>query len=331
MKLETPATVLSSGYVALDVIVDGDAMGHRAGGTAANVAANLTFLGWRSQLAALLGSDPAGGRLRGDLVHAGVGTDHVTAEPGAVTPVVVHEVLATSHRFRFGCPECGRRFPRHRPVSVDHAERVTGSVYPDVFFFDRVSASTLLMAQAVRERGGLVVFEPATRGREHQFSMALQLAHIVKLSADRLEVLQDRLAGHREARQIHVLTNGGSGAAWRLGDADWRRVPGFAANVVDAGGAGDWTTAALLAFMPTLQPEDVVTLNLDEVLRISQAVAAISCGARGARGISQVMTREELLKAAGTLLEDFAPPAPPTNQLRKSRRTASCGACLAAA
>lgn len=329
LSLGAAASILSSGYAALDVIVDGEAMGHRAGGTAVNVAANLAYLGWGSEVTAILGDDPAGRRLRGDLTRAGVGTEFLTTEPDATTPVVVHEVLPQTHRFRFGCPACGRRFPRYRSISTEHAKWVSDLVHPDVFFFDRVSAGTLFLADAVRERGGLVVFEPATRGRAHHFAQALQLAHIVKLSDERLEALGDRYDGRTRSGQVHILTNGGSGATWRLGHKAWTTVPGFSMDIVDAGGAGDWTTAGLLASMPSLEPEGLVDVNFDHALRVSQAIAALSCRSRGARGISQALTRSQLLSEATRLLCDGTPARPPSQRLRPSRRAAACSACLA--
>lgn len=328
--LATTGTILSSGYTTLDVILDGTEIGHRAGGTAANVAANLAFFGWEAHLAAVIGTDPAGKHLASDLVRAGVGTSHLVRQPDATTPVVIHEILSASHRFRFGCPVCGRRFPRHRPVPPDHAIQIGASVEADVFFFDRVSLGTLEIAARVRERGGLVVFEPATRGRADQFEAALNHAHIVKLSKERMHAFEDRLSPPK-GRQVQVLTNGGQGAAWRVGGTRWRSVPGFRASVVDAGGAGDWTTAAMLTAIPSLQPAELLEVDFAQVLKVSQAVGALSCGAAGARGISQVMTRAALIAAVEQLLGDLSPSSPPVNSLRRSRRGAACSACLAGA
>jgi len=326
--LTTKGSLLSSGYVALDVILDGQDLGHRAGGTAANVAANLSFLGWKAQIAAVVGSDPAGQHLKSDLTKAKVDVQHVIKQENATTPVVIHEILSDGHRFRFGCPECGRRFPRHRPIGRNYAQGITEKNSVDVFFFDRVSLGTLVLAEAVREKGGLVVFEPATKGRPDQFRRALECAHIVKMSHERLNAFQGLIKGP-ERTQLHVLTNGGGGAEWRLGGSRWRHVPGFELDVVDAGGAGDWTTAAMLASLPSLDPAGFPEVDFAGVLRTSQAVAALSCQARGARGLSQVFTLMSLTAAVDRLLGDRPPNTNGKSTLRRSRRIAECTACLA--
>lgn len=329
--LSTEGTVLSSGYVALDVILEGGALGHRAGGTAANLAADLAFFGWSSTVAALIGDDPAGQHLVADLHRAGVDTSAILRDSGATTPVVIHEILDRSHRYRFGCPTCGRKFPRYRPVPRERARSVAVDTQPDVFFFDRVSLSTLTMADFVRESGGLVVFEPSTRGRSELFGRALDVAHVVKVSHERAVALTDRLGGESRPGQLQLVTHGSDGVTWRRGSGALHRVAGYEVTPVDTGGAGDWTTAAWLASLPSHEPDVLSEIDLTGSLRIAQAIAAISCTAAGARGITQVMNQDELVAAARDLMSRREPARPKANRLRRSRREAGCRQCLAAA
>ena len=97
-------SVLSSGLVALDVIRAPKGTCLRAGGTAANVAAILSFLGWRSAIIGRIGDDDAGPLVERDLRAAGVDTSHVDLSKEVGTPLVVHEIHETGHRFR-----CGRQ------------------------------------------------------------------------------------------------------------------------------------------------------------------------------------------------------------------------------
>lgn len=328
--LSTTGSILSAGFVALDVIIQQEYLGHAAGGTAGNVAANLSFFGWRSAVAGVIGGDPAGHHLVADLSAAGVDVSNLQTVPDASTPVVIHEILTDTHRFRFGCPRCGRRFPRSRPLGVAAASTLVLGPTPDVFFFDRVSAAALLIAHHVHELGGLVVFEPATPGRNGYFQRAMELAHLVKYSDHAERGLGDLL--RPSALQLHVRTEGAAGASWRKGNGPWRRSPAMPdLDVVDAGGAGDWTTAALLASLGTLKPAAMLELDLTGPLSAAQAVAALSCRSVGARGLASDLTRDEVTYAVRELVGPRPAVAKRRATLAQARRRASCGACLAGA
>lgn len=165
-----------------------DGLGHSAGGTAGNVAANLAYFGWDAAAVALHGDDPAGDHLRADLTRAGVSSRGLLRRPDYTTPLVIHEVAKGKHRFRFGCHECGRKFAQFRAIPNDAAERLVADDHlPDVLFLDRVSAAALILAERVRDGGGLVVFEPSMPGDRPRFRRLVEIAHLVKFSADRLD------------------------------------------------------------------------------------------------------------------------------------------------
>src|SRR6266496_3673626 len=101
--------IVCLGYVALDLIVDSSSgrVTHRAGGTAANVASALSYLGRSSVLVARLGDDERGRFITDDLARDGVDTTHVRIEGGVETPAVVHGIERDgSHTFAFQCPTC---------------------------------------------------------------------------------------------------------------------------------------------------------------------------------------------------------------------------------
>lgn len=326
--LSTRGTLLTTGFVTLDVILDGARVGHRAGGTAGNVAANLAFLGWKTSVAALVGQDPAGRRLQHDLRRSGVDTSHLVVRDDVVTPVVIHEVFDGGHRFRFGCPTCGRRFPRHRPIPNDMARTLLARQLPSVFFFDRASRAAIAIAEAVRDTGGLVMFEPGTRGHEQSFKRALDLAHIIKFSHDKKHQFEDALSAPRSG-QLQIMTAGERGAFWRR-TRTWHRVAGIESTIVDAGGAGDWTTAGILASMQSLRPDAIAVTDTDYLLRWGQALGVLSCGVIGARGLSSVMSPKEVVEAASKLVERERTTPANNHRLRASRRQAECPACLSA-
>lgn len=322
--------VLSVGYVVLDVLVHRNGLGHSAGGTAGNVAANLSYFGWDATTAALHGDDPAGDHLRADLVKAGVSSRGLLRRKDFTTPVVIHEVSDGSHRFRFGCPECGRKFAQFRAIPVGFAEDlVESNKRPDVLFLDRVSAAAVLMAERVRDSGGLVVFEPSMPGNSPRFRRLLELAHLVKFSASRLDPTSGLLDG---SPGTHVYTDGANGAYWRRNGRSWNHVPRYAVDVIDAGGAGDWTTAALLDALPSLVPDEVKGSDLTGPLRYAQAVAALSCQVLGARGLASEGEREILEARVASLQQaDRHRRSARTGRPSRSRRSAACTACLSRA
>ena len=71
----------------------------------------------------------------------------------------------------------------------------------------------------------------------------------------------------------HIYTDGANGAYWRRGRTPWMHVPHYHIDMVDAGGAGDWMTAALLDAMSSLVPDEVEQNDLAGPLRYAQAVA----------------------------------------------------------
>lgn len=325
--MSEPKSILSVGYVVLDVLVHSGGLGHSAGGTAGNVAANLSYFGWDSAAAALHGDDPAGDHLRADLIKAGVSPRGLRRRKDLTTPVVIHEITDRSHRYRFGCPTCERKFARYRPIPVDVAEDLVESHNrPDVLFLDRLSAGSELMAESVRDSGGLVVFEPSILRDSPRSRRVLDLAHVVKFSADRLDPgsgLLDASSG------THIYTDGANGAYWRRGRTPWIHVPHYHIDVMDAAGAGDWMTAALLDAMPSLVPDEVEQNDLAGPLRYAQAVAALSCQTLGARSLASEYEREEL-DARVTMLRSTGhlrgPPRP--SRPARLRRSAACTTCL---
>jgi len=319
-------SILCCGYIALDLISFKSQFTRRAGGTAGNVACNLSFLGWNASVAGVVGQDAAGRVLHQDLRKAGVDVKHLSSRPEAGTPAVVHEVSDRGHRFSFHCPECGRRFPKYRPLDEAAARSLCEEIDVDVFFFDRASIATAILAETLRDKGALVVFEPSTQGREP--ARCLKAAHVVKYSTERAAAVEPLLSGAHP--RLKIVTDGAKGATATLNGRDLV-VPALPANLVDAGGAGDWTTAGTLWSL--LKSADRWTAStVEDALRAGQALASVSCGYPGARSVTDFLTRDEMLKAARDVIEEHRPPpSEPTLPRRPRPRSSGCAACLSAA
>jgi sugar/nucleoside kinase (ribokinase family) len=319
--------LLAAGYTTLDSVCHDGHIAHRAGGTAANVAAILAWLGWQTQLAAVIGADPAAARLTSELGRLGVGLEHLTKDPAARTPQVVHEIEDGRHRFLFRCPHCGRRFPRSRPLSKIRADATLERLERiDVFLFDRANPGTIRLAEGLREGGSVVVFEPSLSGSAATMEHAAALSDIIKFSDDRLSVLWSELPAPR-TDQIQVVTRGEHGAVLRRGPTTWAESAALPVHALDPGGAGDWTTAGLLHKLGART--DLGESQLVEALRFGQALAALNCEWAGARGLAEHVGPAHALTAAEHLLQaKRRRPAPPTQPRRSRRGRDGCSTCL---
>lgn len=319
-------SVLCAGYAPLDIVRYGGRMWHAAGGTAGNVAAILGFLGWDSALVADYGDDLAGRRVLSDLRASNVSTRLVRTMGGRSTPRLVHEIDGAGHRYRYSCSECNSRFPSSRPLRLDRAAEVADAEpAPDVYFFDRLNAGTLRLAEHFASKGSFVVFEPSRSARPTWTSRALDVADVVKHASDRTVDV-----GSDEPRrgQVQIVTGGASGTRFRIGLGKWHHSPAFPYPVVDAGGAGDWTTAGLVHTLPLTGRRTVKEVG--EALGWSQALAAISCGSPGARGLARGQSAEMVVRAAQFVRQrGSATLEPVATRTRKASAPRSvCTACL---
>lgn len=292
-------SVLCAGYMPLDVIDDGTVPRRRAGGTAGNVAAILAFLGWDAALAGRVGDDDAGDQLLADLMHAGVDCRLVDRDLGAATTRLVHRIAGGEHCYLYTCPHCAQKLPRSRPLTLERLGTVIGARRrPDVYFFDRVNAATIALAEHYAHAGTLVVYEPSTPASASLLQRAIAAATIVKGSVEHGPGLVASYEGGGPG-QLRVITEGSAGARFRLGNGAWHRVGVYEVPVVDASGAGDWTTAGMLHMLagiprPTQQ-------EVRDAIEFGHSFAALNCALPGARGLMDGRSRATVLGMATRL------------------------------
>lgn len=299
-------SVHATGYVVLDLLVAGGKMTPIVGGTAANVAVNLSLLGWDSVVTALLGDDIAGREVVRQLDAYGVDTSGVTLDPAVRTPVLVHEISKQGrHRFRFSCPSCGNKFAKFRPLG---SGQVPAAPRAAVHFMDRASSYALGLAEAVRDTG-FVVFEPGTPGRPAVTKALASLSHMLRLSSS----LDIEVGREEVAPQIQIVGLANEGVRFRLpGDPVWIHLPSeLNGPLVDAGGAGDWLTTGTLDAM-SLDGGPSLSSNSDSMHRAvsrGSAFAAACCAYEGTRGQIGSETWAELTRQT-TIRRPVAPTLP---------------------
>lgn len=320
--------VLATGYVALDVIRHGDSVRHVAGGTAANVAANLSYLGWGSTLLARLGDDAPFRRIKFDLGKAGVDLAGVSRDDDVETPVVIHEVESRGHRFRFKCPKCDRASSKFRPVELEKLDRLIDSgglpTSFDVVFVDRVSSASVALLE--RRLGTLQMLEPSSKGAVGPAVESAELVHILKWSHEVRDDLHPTMLRSR-AGQLQIETLGPDGLRFRLGSEPWSRLHAPEVEAVDSAGAGDWLTAAFLAALPRLEFGALSRKDISDALVQGQVVAALSCLYIGSRTLSNLRPRQ-MRDAAAAVKAGNLDTAPTASNGRRSEPADVCPVCL---
>jgi len=317
---------VGTGFIVLDVIrssVGTTATEKRfAGGSCGNVLTILAYFGWNANAVGRIGEDHVGHELVDDLSKWHVNTKLLQMEAGRGTPIVVQENYVDArgrprHRFFRACPACGARLPSYRPLLSGEAASIAEKLPShSVFYFDRVAAGTLELAQKSRERGALVVFEPSGVKEERLFTECLKAAHIVKYANDRIEGIHEIVA--RANVPVEIETLGAKGLRLRVRASSrtgvWKELPAFSApNLRDAAGAGDWTTAGIIhsLMLGCASAVDSVA-DVDAVVRAAQqgqALAALNCGFEGARGLMYVADSKHVLELAAAIAKGTKEPS----------------------
>lgn len=297
-KLER-RTCFGTGLIALDLVTKGNTnstLRTWAGGSCGNVLTILSFLGWTSRPVARLGADIASKAVAEDMTAHGVDFQYSLFDKSVHTPIIVQRLLVArdgqpTHRFYWTCPNCGSWLPRYSPIrlkDINHICEWTPSM--DCFYFDRVNPASLRLAEAAKQRGALIVFEPTSIKDDPAISRAIGLCDILKYSNEKVSN-SPKLAYESQAKLV-VETLGAEGLRFRLRKNDkcgpWKLLPAFLVrNLKDTAGAGDWCTAGLIHMIATPETplNSISEKKVTDALRYGQALSALNCGFEGARGV----------------------------------------------
>jgi hypothetical protein len=198
-----------------------------------------------------------------------------------------------------------------------------------VYFFDRATGPTVWLAERYAERRAVIVFEPSIPADTQLLARAVAVADIVKYSDDHAAGGLDGIAVGPRHDQFWIVTHGAAGLELSVDRETVERLPALPARVRDAGGAGDWTTAGMLFALGGRR--QLTLARLRQALRLGQALAALSCSAAGARGLTR-RRPATILAAAERLLTGEHPRLgylPPVATMRPSGHDkARCRLCL---
>lgn len=308
--LKAQLSCVGSGLVTLDVVVDAESPDQyvtRSGGSCGNVMNILSYLGWRTYPVTRLGQDQAAQVVLDDLAQFGVDTAFIIREEVVSTPTIIEGVRTSksksrTHSYTLHCPSCGNNLLRYRAISQELTEQVMNEIEnTQVFYFDRITKGILRLARHYREQGALIVFEPSAIRDERLFSIAAHLAHILKYSRERLPDVADVLGNHAVPLEIQTLGREGLRYRRRLGKGQstlWQYMPAFRiSDVVDEAGAGDWCTSGIIHSLGRYGAASfwrTRNRGIGRALELGQALAAVNCRFRSARGAMYSLSQLEL-------------------------------------
>lgn len=318
--------IIGAGLVVLDIILNNgsEIPIFNAGGTCGNVLAGLSFLGWQSKSISRAGKDIASDVMIKDLLTDGVDVDYITREEKLNTPRIVEKVNSNGfyakHHFFLRCPTCSTYLPRFRSPTLDFiSDILKKGGPPEVFFFDRVTPSTLTLAKEYKGKGALIFFEPSNLKHLETLEEAIGICHILKFSNNSAAKNVDPLINNPtilekikvDKPNLIIQTLGKDGLLWAYpGEDKWHYKKGKELKrIYDTCGAGDWFTVGFLFYLHKLALKNRIKLMdalkaidlVKPALDFSQMLASLSSMFVGARGLSKLLKRNEILN----IIEDY--------------------------
>ena len=192
-------------------------------------------------------------------------------------------------------------------------------VFFDVFFFDKVTPSSLKLARQYRKSGSLVFFEPSNLKKLDNIKQGLAFCHVIKFAIDdtkikRCEVDEAKILELVESYNpdIAIQTLGEKGLSYRLsGDNQWHNRRSLKPyELHDTCGAGDWATVGFLLQLGKLSQHNRIDLLklikqrdfVEQALKVALCLSSLSCMFVGARGLSYSLDKEKVLELIGDCL-----------------------------
>ena len=310
-------TVLGTGLIAMDLIVSsGGTVTQSIGGTCGNVLTVLLTHGINARPVGKAGSDLAADFIYEILDSCKTYSSLVLRADEADTPRIVELAPANGtlrHRFAFVCPRCSRRLPRNLVMRKEQARTLEIDwSRVDLFFLDRVSPAAIYLAEAARNAGVMVMFEPPKSLSSARLNAGVSVADIVKYSSqDYRKELPDEIVS---TPKLIIETRGENGLRYRLRQGndlvDWIHLPSFdAIEPKDLAGAGDWCTAGFISrFVKQERTERLNAEDIEAALAYGQALAAISTCFIGPLGALFALSNIELVEAAKYVVERCSVP-----------------------
>lgn len=285
--------ITGTGFLTLDIILNGSKSTPpklHAGGSFGNVLTILSYLGFETYPIARLADNVVTDLLIEDIKSWNVNTNLIFKEEKGSTPIIIHRILKDkngkpNHKFEFRNPLNGNWLPSYRPFLSKKIKNIENRIpNSTIYYFDRVSRSSIDLAKQAKKNGALVYFEPSSYNTSKQFSECIEVADIIKYSFDRIKNYKELFPKSNSILEIE--TNGSKGIRYRFKSDIWNDLnPYLIENTVDTAGAGDWCSSGIIKIISTNgMLINQTNCQIEEALNYGQALGAINCLFDGARG-----------------------------------------------
>ncbi|NAS30387.1 hypothetical protein GTQ40_05345 [Flavobacteriaceae bacterium R38] len=306
------SNITGTGFLTLDVILNGSKNTppkFQAGGSFGNVLTILSFLGFNTYPISRLADNKVTDLLLEDIKKWNVNIDLIFKEDNGSTPIIIHRILKDKlgnpkHKFEFKNPNNGKWLPSYRPFLSKDVKQVERNLpKSNVYYFDRVSRSSIDLAKISKEKGGLVYFEPSSYNTSKQFKEAISVSDIIKFSSDRIKNYKELFPKNNSILEIETL--GANGINYRFKSDEWIKLPPFlVSNPIDTAGAGDWCSSGIIKKLCL----NGILVNqskeqIEKALNYGQALGAINCLFDGARGAMYNKTIHEIESLVSDILD----------------------------
>lgn len=249
-----------------------------AGGKGANQAVAAARLGAPVTFVAKIGTDMFGDEALANFHREGLDTRFVFREPGVPSGVALIVVGPDGQNIITVAPGANNRLS---PADIESAREVFAGAAVVVLQLETPVETVTAAARMGKANGATVILNPApARPLPDEL---LELVDILTPNETEAEILtgeKDPTAAARRLldRKLNtvLITLGKNGALFATGQEPAKIIPGFVVKAVDATAAGD-------AFNGALAVAVAEGRNMDQAIRFSHAVAALSVMKLGAQ------------------------------------------------
>ena len=263
------------------------------GNTCGNVMCMLPYLGVETYPIGHFDESEQGLKITADLKRYGANIRFVknSKEGGTTLMTCIHKLDANGqHTMSHRATAPNSRFPKRKQLRKDEVQGFVDALdfKPDAYFFDVSDAGPRELANALKEQGVLVYYEPEGNKEMNKFLKCVEVSDVIKFSGT--NILDTSFVANYPDK-LFIRTMGEEGMEFNLRGQGWKKIaPIPNNNVVDWEGAGDWTSSVFLAELCKLNKLNIAQLTeqvVRKVLETAAATASRSVSYMGSKGMIQ--------------------------------------------